>query len=114
MVTIELTYRDNDLIAYSFRGHAMSRRQDEEFDLVCAAVSVLAIAFTNGLTEVVGLEPETLEVDEGLLRCTLPSKLTRDQMLQTSALTGTMLLALENLAADYAKHVRIVRRRCAS
>lgn len=114
MVTIELIYRDENLVAFDLSGHALGRKKGEEYDLVCAAVSVLVITTTNGLTDVVGIEPEELLVEDGWLRCVLPGELSKEQRLQTEALLKTLVLGLECLATDYPKHVRIVRRRCTS
>ncbi len=114
MVTIELFYRDESLVAYDLSGHALSRKKGEEYDLLCAAVSVLAITTTNGLTDVVMIKPEELLVKDGRLRCVLPGELSNEQKLQADALLKTLVLGLESLAADYPKHVRIVRRRCTS
>lgn len=111
MVTIELCYREEHLVAYDLSGHAQCRAKGQEFDLVCAAVSVLALAFTNGLTEVVKLQPAELLVQDGRLRCVLPDDLNETQKIQVDALLQTLVLGLECLANDYSKHIHIVRRR---
>jgi uncharacterized protein YsxB (DUF464 family) len=114
MVTIELTYRNESIVAYDLSGHALSRNRGQEFDLVCAAVSVLAITTTNGLTEIIGIKPKELLVEDGRLRCVLPAELSNEQTIQADTLSQTLVMGLECLAAAYPKHVHIVRRRCAS
>ncbi len=111
MVTIELFYQDKNLMAYDLTGHAQCRAKGQQFDLVCAAVSVLALAITNGITEVVKLQPAELLVQDGHLRCVLPKELQENQKMQADALLQTLVLGLECLANDYTKHIRIVRRR---
>lgn len=114
MITVELAFKDEHLIAYEISGHAMARNSDQEFDLVCAAVSILAITITNGITDVLQISPRELAVSDGKLFCKLPEDLSSPVRQQADALLDTLVLGLEQVAADYRKHIQIVRRRCTS
>ncbi|HEX3031949.1 MAG TPA: ribosomal-processing cysteine protease Prp [Bacillota bacterium] len=112
MITVELSFQDDSLTAFDISGHAMSRGKNQQFDLVCAAVSVLAITITNGITDILQITPVELVVADGRLRLVLPEQMDSQLRLQANALLKTLVMGLEQLADDYSKHVQIVRRRC--
>lgn len=60
---IEATFRRDDagyIVSYEIKGHAGSA--ENGFDIVCAAVSTLAITTENGINQLVGFTPIS-EVD---------------------------------------------------
>ena len=89
-------------------GHANSGPYG--YDLVCAAVSALAIGSINSLAELGGYTPEVEMDDEtgGYLSVTLPTMLTEDQEHTSSILLESLLLSLRSVANEYSDYVTIV------
>lgn len=112
MITIEIFRTGTgEIQAYRFSGHAGTRRRNETFDFLCGVVSMLALAITNGLTEVAGIEPRELTVADGYLYCVLPDNLAADRQQQARVLTETLALNAEQLSADHPEHVTVIKRR---
>lgn len=93
-------YRGDDgaIVAFHLSGHAHQGPYGE--DILCSAVSALSQATIIGLEEVVGLAV-TVEQQSGLLHCTLPSTLTRQQQTGAAVLLETLRLSLSSLQQDY-------------
>ncbi len=108
MIEIEIFRSDKGIFGYQVSGHAMGGNRSEKYDLVCCAVSVLVLTITNGLTDVLKVTPETLEVGEtgGLIRCILPRELETLKLSQVSALLETLVMGLEEIAREYPQYVR--------
>jgi len=109
VVTVEIFRSDKGISGYRVSGHAMGTERSEEFDLVCGAVSVLVLTITNGLTEVLKVEPEVLEVGEsgGLVHCILPRGLDSVKAAQVDALLETLAMGLAQIADSYPRYVRL-------
>ena len=90
---------------YTAEGHAESAPQGE-FDLVCGAVSVLAITGANALTRVAGIEPVASEGD-GQLCCFLPPGLDDAAWQRAQIILRTVETGIEDMAKQYPDYVRI-------
>jgi uncharacterized protein YsxB (DUF464 family) len=102
MITVVLwRYSNGNIGGFAVDGHAAYAPKGQ--DIVCAAVSVLAQGAVLGLTEHVGLKPE-VEIGEGHLRCMLSSGNAADPAVQ--AILATLLLALQDIAAQYPGRIR--------
>jgi len=86
---------------YRIAGHAGYAAADAE-DIVCAAVSVLAVTCCNTLEQVTGRAPEAEEGD-GLLKVELTVPPSHDSDLVFSFLQN----GLESLSETYPDHVSL-------
>lgn len=111
MIIVSVYRSQGTITGYSIRGHAGFRPRGE--DIVCAAVSMLAQTTVLGLGRYInGL---SYNVDEaGVLRCSLPGRLNKTQKIQAEAILETMLAGLKNLQKNYAKYIRVFKRRWTS
>ncbi|MHB8171706.1 MAG: ribosomal-processing cysteine protease Prp, partial [Thermincolia bacterium] len=109
VIEIEILHSNKGIFGYQVSGHAMGSNRSEKYDLVCCAVSVLVLTITNGLTDVLKVTPDTLEVGDtgGLIRCILPQGLEPVLSCQVSALLETLVMGLEEIARDYPEYVRL-------
>lgn len=111
MVQVDFYYKDERILGFTLSGHANYKQEDQEYDLLCAAISMLSISITNGITDIIKVEPKQLEVEDGYLKCLLPDDLSEAQALQAEALLRTMKLGFENLVQDYSKYICVNKRR---
>ncbi|MEY8462464.1 ribosomal-processing cysteine protease Prp [Streptococcus merionis] len=97
---------DGRLQHVQISGHAGSGPYG--YDIVCAAVSALAINFINSLTEIVRVqaEVEINEIDGGFISVTLPNQLEPLTSQNAQLLFEAFLLGMNNLsdnASDFVK-----------
>jgi len=78
-------------------------------DIVCAAVSALTQAALNGLVNVVKA-PVMYDVDDekAILTACLTPECTREQLEKAQILLQTLLEALQAIASQYPRNVRII------
>ena len=95
------------LIGFEASGH--SGYAEAGSDIVCAAVSVLTQASMNGLVNVVKA-PTMFEQDDenAILTACLTSECTKDQLEKAQIILQTLLEALQAIARDYPRNVRII------
>lgn len=60
---VNVTISDNVIQS---KGHAESRKGDETYDLVCAAVSAIMITWVNGL-DAMGVKAKKVHAEKGLI-----------------------------------------------
>lgn len=82
-------------------GHAEYAAHGE--DIVCAAVSVLAQAILNGLTDVLKQDVK-YEISDGYLEFSLDN---RNNDVSINALLDTFELGIENLVQDYGRYLKL-------
>lgn len=101
MITIDVKQDEQkQIIGYSVQGHAGYAQAGQ--DIVCAAVSALAMASLNGLEEHLHHEVQ-YSIADGHIDCALlqaPDSLTQ-------AILVTMVMGMENIAQQYPKRVRV-------
>ncbi|WP_390404768.1 ribosomal-processing cysteine protease Prp [Lacticaseibacillus jixiensis] len=96
-----------NLQQFSMTGHADSGEYGK--DIVCAAVSAVAIGAVNGIEALAGFEP-TVEADEvngGHLIVTIEQDLTGEQMHISQILLENLLLTMQSIAESYGDYVQI-------
>lgn len=95
------------IVSYECSGHAGAGVAGE--DIVCAAVSVLAISTLNGLTSLAGITPlvESNEDEGGHLYVELQGNLTQEQMNIAQILLENYRLGLQAVEEEYAEYLRI-------
>lgn len=95
------------LIGFEISGH--SGYGEAGSDIVCAAVSALSQAVANGLKSVVHA-PVMFDQNDGnasLTVCLMP-ECTREQLEKSQILLDTLYEALQAIARDYPRNVRII------
>lgn len=99
------TYETDKYESIEFSGHALFDIHGR--DIVCSAVSILAINTFNSI-EVFCSDSIAIELrDDGYLKATFDRNLTTDANL----LIKSMILGLESLSAEYgSKFVTIIRQ----
>ena len=95
------------LIGYEASDHSGYAEEGE--DIVCAAVSALTQAALNGLVNVVKA-PVMYDVDDekAILTACLTPECTREQLEKAQILLQTLLEALQAIARQYPRNVRII------
>ncbi|CAJ1227614.1 ribosomal-processing cysteine protease Prp [Lactiplantibacillus xiangfangensis] len=96
---------NGQVIAFKLTGHADSGAYGQ--DIVCAAVSVLAISTINGIEQVAHLKP-TVQSDEtngGLLIADFTKLDLGNQQLQT--LLASFTLGLNDVEANYGDYIHV-------
>ncbi|MCR4672836.1 MAG: ribosomal-processing cysteine protease Prp [Lachnospiraceae bacterium] len=86
----------------SVTGHADSVPEDE-YDLICCAVSVLTINTVNALEEFTGAEFQAEADEDGYMRIRFPEKPEADAVL----LLDTLVLGLSDIAQQYSDYVEM-------
>ncbi len=93
---------DGDYSGFRAYGHAQEVEQNE-YSMVCAAVSVLTFTTVNALERVAGLLPAVVKKD-GYLDCRIAP--TNDSRWQSSQVVlGTLKTGIEGLLAEYPKYI---------
>jgi len=112
MIIVSVTRSEGMVTGYTIRGHAGYKPRGE--DIVCAAVSMLAQTALLGLNRFIKEGLSYSIDDSGVLRCSLPGKLSDLEKIQAEAILETMVVGLKNLQKNYSKHIRVFRRRWTS
>lgn len=99
--------RGSNVEGYRIAGHALARREGEEFDLVCVAVSSIAYTALYGLQEYLGIQLQRKRIKDGLMEVVLPQDLPEKTRLQADAILEAMLLGLTAVAESYPRHVKV-------
>jgi len=95
------------LIGFEASGH--SGYGESGSDIVCAAVSVLTQASLNGIVSVVKAPAMFHQDDENAsLTVCLTPECTRDLLEKAQIILQTLLEALQAIARDYPRNVRII------
>ena len=100
MIRVEFTKSGELLTSFSVSGHA--GYDDYGHDIVCASVTSAVQLTANGITEVLKL-PAKVDVEENLIRVTLPSR----QREKGQPFLQGLLLHLRLLAQDYEGTIQV-------
>lgn len=104
MIQVWVRREDGRISAYRVEGHAGWAESGN--DIVCAAISALAIGAANGLDKVAGAAGESRS-SEGLLQVELADGLDKETRLRADAILDTMLLAMDAISRQYPGRIRI-------
>lgn len=79
------------------------------YDLVCAAVSALAIGATNNLYQLISVEPvvETKADEGGFLRVSLPDNLDEQQKDYSELLLQSLYYSLLDIEEEYGEFISV-------
>ena len=105
MISAQIFWQSKRLVGFDIKGHADYAPHGE--DIICAAVSVLAITAVNSLLEQVG--PVMIkQSDDGLVSCRLPDEsLTNEKEIKAQAILKTLLIGLNGVSMEYPEHVKL-------
>ncbi|WP_040535156.1 ribosomal-processing cysteine protease Prp [Schleiferilactobacillus shenzhenensis] len=102
-------YRDPDgnITRFTITGHAGSGPYG--YDIVCAAVSAVAIGTVNGIEGLAGIMPAVQTDDEegGLLTATLPAVMVQEKLTIAQILLENLLLELQSIRAEYGQFLQV-------
>ena len=104
MTNITFYRKNKDIIRFVAENHA--EYAEEGADIVCAAVSALAMHTLNTLTEVLGLQVG-FEVREAYLECILPADMKAEDAEHAKVLLDALYLSLDNLQKQYETYITI-------
>ena len=102
MVKVEIAYRGKGLSSLLIKGHANTAPAGK--DLVCAAVSAIAIGALNALENVDDYE---IEVDEGLVKVEIPGALSEHD----ETVFETLIVQLKTIEVSYQEAISIKERK---
>ncbi len=101
MIEAEFFSSGSRLLGFCLQGH--SGFAGEGFDIICASVSSAAYMTVNTITDVIGLNPQILRVDEALMELRLAAE---DAAGAEQILSGFRLHMLQ-LEEQYPKYVTL-------
>ena len=104
MTNICVYRKKKDIVKFILDGHTDFAEQGE--DIVCAAVSALATATLNGLTDVVKIKVG-FEVREAYIECVLPDEISSAERERANVLLETFYLSLKDLGNQYEQYITI-------
>ncbi len=106
MIEAVIYHRKKELCGYRISGHAGFAQAGE--DIVCSAVSILAINTVNAMEQLTSM-PFRCEADEkkgGYLKVMF-SEIEKGIDQDAALLLKAMVLGLEDLAKEYKKYIRL-------
>lgn len=99
--------QENDILELTLDGHAEFAEHGS--DIVCAAVSALAIGITNSVQRFLGIELNpTDEGEAGFMWIQVPAGLPGDKMKQLQLLLNTLAFSLQGIADQYPDYVHVI------
>lgn len=107
---IKGTFKRNEsgrIKTFELTGHADAGEYGS--DIVCAAVSALAINTVNGIEALAGVEPliEADDTEGGQLYVEIPSKMTQEQTNITQILLENLLLGLQSVQEENSESIQV-------
>ncbi|MDA9472293.1 ribosomal-processing cysteine protease Prp [Enterococcus sp. 5H] len=107
---IKSSFKRNDagqIVSFEITGHAESGPYGS--DVICAAVSALAISTVNGIDALAGFEPivETNEDESGYLYVEILSKINQEQTNIAQILLENLLLGLQAIEQENLEFIQV-------
>lgn len=105
MIKVNLTYDDDQLVAFQMTGHADAGPYGQ--DIVCSAASVLAINTVNCLERIAGIHPQiTADTDNGgLMKVTVNGPLPE----KAATIMAVFDQGIRDVAQSYRDHIRVTQ-----
>jgi len=102
-------YRDSaeNIQGFLVEGHA--GYADHGRDIVCAGVSAIAQTALLGLNDVANIKP-AYEINDGWLKCTVPSNISAADREKANIILKTMLQGFRSIQLKYRKFLSIEER----
>ena len=98
------------IVSYELTGHANAGEYGR--DIVCAAVSALAISAVNGIDALAGIQPiiDVNQEEGGYLYVAIPNETTQEQMNIIQVLLENLLLGLQAVQDENSEYIQIETR----
>ncbi|MBQ7964601.1 MAG: ribosomal-processing cysteine protease Prp [Ruminococcus sp.] len=100
MINIEI-FGSSLVLGFEIKGHAGYGEYGS--DIVCSAVSSAAFMTANTITEIIGVNPELLICDEGLMKL----KLDESSAQKCSDILDGFVLHVRSLSKEYKKYMKV-------
>jgi len=104
MIQACIPKKSGKVIGFELSGHAMSGAFGH--DIVCSAVSALAIATVNGIESQAQVQL-SLEVSDGYLKAQVPNDLSEEQEKVTQILLRSFSDAMVGIEAEYKDYLKV-------
>lgn len=105
MITATIYQTGQQISGFKIYGHAGFAPAGE--DIVCAAVSILAITVINSLIDQVSEQTEAEIAEDGMASCYLPHELDELAQLKAQAILRTLEIGLESIKTEYPKYIKL-------
>lgn len=107
MIYAHFNRKNKNILKFTLSGHADSGPYGH--DLVCAAVSALAIGTANNLSRVAKIEPEVEANEEegGFLEIALPEIVDQNQQETSQILLMSLYYSLLDLEEEYGEYISV-------
>ncbi|ADL52448.1 ribosomal-processing cysteine protease Prp [Clostridium cellulovorans] len=105
MVEVRFLRKNERLVSYSIDGHA--EYSEPGSDIVCAAVSALAITIYNGIDEILKIPNLCDTKDDGYLAVSIDSAEASDQD-KAQLLLETLKLGIEQMKSSYEEYINLI------
>lgn len=107
MIYAHFIKQNNNILKFTLSGHAESGPLGH--DLVCAAVSALAIGTANNLTRIANVQPEidANEEEGGFLEIVLPEVVDQTQQERGQILLQSLYYSLSDLETEYGEYISV-------
>lgn len=109
MINATIFLKDGLYQGFKISGHAGYANHGN--DIVCAGVSMLAIATVNSLIQQIDNKLDYRYDDDGLLSCTLHEDLDSESMIRAQAILHTLSVGLEAVNIEYPKHIALKKKK---
>ncbi|MEZ7891385.1 MAG: ribosomal-processing cysteine protease Prp [Candidatus Wallbacteria bacterium] len=94
------------LTSYEISGHDPSAESGK--NIICAAVSALALTFTQSLIEILKL-PLSGKIEKGFISLSLPSESEKD-LKEVELLLKSLILGLRSINKQYGNVIQIIEK----
>ncbi|MEN6348558.1 MAG: ribosomal-processing cysteine protease Prp [Syntrophomonas sp.] len=111
MVEVKITYKEDNIVAFSVKGHADFA--PEGADICCAGVSAVTQTALLGLIKHLRKEPD-YQMEKGFLQCKLssPEETENDELNKAQVILSTMEAGLLSMQEAYPGFIKVDIRRC--
>lgn len=109
MIQITITCTGDFIRKIEVHGHAGYAVEGQ--DIYCAGVSAITQTALLGLIQHLDNEP-VYKIEKGFLTCSLPEKLTENEMSSAQIILSTMEAGLMSLQDAYPAYIKVNTRRC--
>lgn len=107
MIQVTFTKKEQEIVSFEMTGHAAFAEYGQ--DIVCAAVSALAITTVNSIEKLAKYAPicQVDEADGGYLYMEIVAGLSKTQATISQILLQSLLVGLEDIQQEYPENLTL-------